>query len=67
MKRGRTLSSIMQHVVTAKTVVGSGEGAVLLEVRNGVVRLKRRGVPDLFLPLESAGEVGRFLLQAARA
>lgn len=53
--------------MTAKTVVGSGEGTVLLEVRGGSVRIKRRGMPDLFLPLESAGEVGRFLLRAARA
>lgn len=57
----------MQHVVASKTVVGSGEAAVVLEVRGGSVRIKRRGMPDLFLPLESAGEVGRFLLQAARA
>ena len=57
----------MEHVVTAKTIVGSGEGTVLLEVRGGSVRIKRRGMPDLFLPLESAGEVGRFLLRAARA
>ena len=57
----------MEHVVAAKTVVGSGEGTVLLEVLGGSVRIKRRGMPDLFLPLESAREVGRFLLQAARA
>ena len=57
----------MQHVVTAKAVVGSGEGTVLLEVLGGSVRIKRRGMPDLFLPLETARDVGRFLLQAGRA
>jgi len=40
---------------------------VLLEVRGGSVRIKRRGMPDVFLPLESAAEVGRFLTRVARA
>lgn len=57
----------MQHVIRAKTVVGSGEATVVLEVLGASVRIKRRGMPDVFLPLESAGDVGRFLLAATRA
>ena len=55
----------MHHHVTARTVVGAGAHAVVLEARAGSVRIKRRGAPDLFLPLESAAEVARFLLMAA--
>lgn len=55
----------MQHLVASKTVVGSGESAVVLEVKGRSVRIKRRGMPDLFLPLEAAAQVGRFLLDAA--
>lgn len=57
----------MDHLVSAKTVVGKGDATVLLEVTGASVRIKRRGMPDLFLPLESAREVGRFLLDAGRA
>jgi hypothetical protein len=55
----------MQHLVATKTVIGSGADALVLEVRAGSVRIKRRGMPDLFVPLESAAQVGRFLLDAA--
>lgn len=55
----------MEHIVASKTVVGAGEGSILLEVRGRSVRIKRRGMPDLFVPLENAAEVGRFLLAAA--
>lgn len=55
----------MDHLVTAKTVVGMGERAIVLEVKGGSVRIKRRGAPDLFVPLEVAADVGRFLLSAA--
>lgn len=51
--------------MTAKTIVGSGDATVLLEVRGNSVRIKRRGAPDLFLPLDCAADVGRFLLAAA--
>lgn len=57
----------MEHLVTAKTVVGKGEGTLVLEVKGASVRIKRRGMPDLFVPLESAADVGRFLLAAGRA
>ena len=57
----------MDHLVSAKTVVGKGEAAVLLEVKGRSVRIKRRGMPDMFLPLESAGEVARFLMMASGA
>ena len=55
--------------MSAKTVVGSGDATVLLELKGQSIRIKRRGQPDLFLPLEVAGEVARFLLaaQAPRA
>lgn len=56
----------MDHLISAKAVVGSGDASVVLEVKGRSVRIKRRGVPDLFLPLEAAAEVGRFLLSAAR-
>lgn len=55
----------MEHIIASKTVVGAGEGSILLEVRGRSVRIKRRGMPDLFVPLENAAEVGRFLLAAA--
>jgi len=54
----------MQHLVATRTVIGSGDGALVLEVRAGSVRIKRRGMPDLFVPLENAAQVGRFLLDA---
>ena len=54
----------MDHFLHAKTVVGTGDATILLEIRGASVRIKRRGEPDLFLPLECAAEVGRFLLQA---
>ena len=57
----------MDHLVTAKTVVGNGDGTLVLEVKGRSVRIKRRGMPDLFVPLESAADVGRFLLAAAKA
>lgn len=57
----------MNHLITAKAVVGSGDATLVLEVKGGSVRIKRRGMPDLYVPLESAADVGRFLLQAAKA
>jgi hypothetical protein len=57
----------MQHLVSARTVVGTGEGALVLEVRGGSVRIKRRGTPEVFVPLESAAQVAEFLRLAARA
>jgi hypothetical protein len=57
----------MQHLVTAKAVVGAGDASVLLEITGRSVRIKRRGQPELLVPLESAAEVARFLLAAARA
>ena len=57
----------MEHLVSARTVVGAGDATVMLEIRGASVRIKRRGMPDLYLPLAAAGEVARFLLAAARA
>jgi hypothetical protein len=57
----------VHHLVASKTVVGAGDAAVVLEVRGRSVRIKRRGAPDLFLPIEAAAQVGQFLLDAARA
>jgi hypothetical protein len=54
----------MDHFLSAKAVVGSGDASILLEIRGRSVRIKRRGAPDLFVPLENAAEVGRFLLAA---
>lgn len=56
----------MDHFLCAKTVVGSGDQSILLEVRGASIRIKRRGMPDLFLPLENAAEVGKFLLAAGK-
>lgn len=56
----------MDHLIVSKTVVGRGDASVLLEVRGRSVRIKRRGAPDVFLPLECAAEVGRFLLGAGK-
>lgn len=55
----------MDHFLVSKTVVGTGEHAILLEVRGRSVRIKRRGSPDLFLPLEAARDVAKFLLAAS--
>lgn len=52
--------------MSARTVVGSGEATILLEVRGTSVRVKRRGLPDLHIPLAAAAEVARFLLAAAQ-
>jgi hypothetical protein len=57
----------MQHLVSAKAVVGSGDATVLLEILGRSVRIKRRGQADVLVPLESAAAVGRFLLDASRA
>lgn len=57
----------MDHFVNAKTVVGSGDASVVLEIKGASVRIKRRGMPELFLPLSAAAEVGRFLVAAGRA
>lgn len=57
----------MDHLISAKTVVGKGDATLVLEVKGQSVRIKRRGMPDLFVPLESAADVGRFLLQAGKA
>lgn len=54
----------MEHFVTSKTVIGVGEHAILLEVKGHSVRVKRRGAPDLFIPLESARDVAKFLIAA---
>lgn len=54
----------MHHMVAARTVVGSGDSSVLLEVRGRAVRIKRRGMPELFVPLEAATDVARFLMAA---
>ena len=56
----------MDHLVAAKTVVGAGEHTILLELRGQSVRIKRRGQPDVFVPIALAGEVGKFLLAAGR-
>jgi hypothetical protein len=58
---GARLTIRMQHLVTARTIVGSGEDALVLEVKGGSVRIKRRGMPELFLPLDAAREVAEFL------
>ncbi|HEX2021890.1 MAG TPA: hypothetical protein VHH36_04210 [Candidatus Thermoplasmatota archaeon] len=55
----------MDHVVTAKAVVGSGDATLLLEVQGQSVRLKRRGKPEVHVPLSCAAEVARFLLAAS--
>lgn len=55
----------MDHLVSAKSVVGAGEQSILLEVKGASVRIKRRGAPDLFVPLAVAEQVGRFLVAAA--
>jgi hypothetical protein len=57
----------MQHLVRAKAVVGSGDATVLLEIQGRCVRIKRRGQPEVMVPLEAAADVGRFLLAAAKA
>lgn len=54
----------MDHLIRAQTVVGSGASTILLEVKGGSVRIKRRGMPDVFVPLDVAAEVGRFLVSA---
>lgn len=54
----------MDHFLTSKTVVGTGDQTILLEVKGRSVRVKRRGSPDLFIPLETAREVAKFLLAA---
>lgn len=54
----------MEHLLTAKAVVGAGDATILLELKGRSVRIKRRNAPDLFVPLEVAAEVGRFLLAA---
>ena len=54
----------MDHLLVSKTVVGAGDASILLEIKGRAVRIKRRGMPDLFLPLENAADVGRFLLAA---
>lgn len=53
--------------MSAKAVLGSGESTILLEVRGQSVRIKRRGAPELFVPLSQAADVARFLLAAAPA
>lgn len=55
----------MDHLVATKTVVGSGDHSILLEVRGRSVRIKRRGMPDLYVPLDAAAAVGQFLLEAS--
>jgi hypothetical protein len=62
---GRVSLAPMEHILSAKAVVGTGDGTILLEVKGNSVRIKRRGAPDLFVPLEVASEVGRFLQAAA--
>jgi len=57
----------MQHLVSARTVVGSGASSVLLEVRGGSVRIKRRGAPDMFLPVELAEELAAFFGELSRS
>lgn len=57
----------MEHLVTARAVIGGGEDAIVLEARAGSVRIKRRGMPDLFVPIEAASDVARFLLAASAA
>jgi hypothetical protein len=56
----------MEHLVASKSVVGAGEHAIVMEVKGRSVRIKRRGMPDLFVPIEVAAEVGRFLMAAGR-
>lgn len=53
--------------MSAKTVLGAGDSTLLLEIKGQSVRIKRRGSPDLFIPLAQAGDVARFLLAAAQA
>lgn len=65
--RARRIPACMQHLVATRTVIGDGDASVLLEIRGNAVRIKRRGMPDLFVPLEAAAEVGRFLVAAGRA
>lgn len=55
----------MHHLIATKTIVADGE--LVLELRGKAVRIKRRGMPELFLPLDAARDVGRFLLDAAAA
>lgn len=51
----------MQHVMNTRAIVGE----LVLEVKGASVRIKRRGSPDLFVPLEAAEQVAEFLLLAA--
>lgn len=57
----------MHHMVAARAVVGTGDYAVLLEVKGRSVRVKRRGMPDAYVPIEAAADVARFLMAAATA
>lgn len=57
----------MHHLVGTRTVVGQGDLSVVLEIKGQAVRVKRRGMPDLYIPLVNAAEVGRFLLEAAQS
>lgn len=52
----------MQHVMSSRAIVGE----MVLEVKGESVRIKRRGSPDLFVPLAAAAQVAEFLLLAAR-
>lgn len=54
----------MEHILSAKAVVGSGDATILLELKGQSIRIKRRGTPDVFVPLELAADVGRFLVAA---
>lgn len=59
-------AAAMEHILSAKAVVGSGDATILLELKGQSIRIKRRGMPDVLVPLEVAGEVGRFLLAAGQ-
>lgn len=54
----------MQHVLAARTIVGQGDTTLLLEIKGRSVRIKRRGMPEVYVPLDDAAEVARFLLMA---
>jgi hypothetical protein len=67
VKRLRRLRARMRETtLNARTVIGDGAHRILVEPKGGSIRVKMRGRPEFFVPLDVAQDLGAVLTGLAR-
>ncbi len=58
---------VQDHFLLAKSVIGSGDNAVIVEPRAHAIRIKPRHGPEIFIPYAAADAVARAMRAYADA